>query len=467
MALIVPEAIPGESRGVEPVRLVLASCSTLLATAIGQNSRSSWAAAGNDEWLLYDALRAAGVPFHVRAWDDTTTDWSSYDLVCVRTTWDYAESEARAASFRSWLQSIAAAGVTIANPGSVMCWNTHKRYLLDIAASMSAHPAPDDALEVRTIPTALISKGRVASAWDRAGTSRACSGESPGASEPVSSEVPVASPATSAPAAADLAALVRARGWSGLDLMIKPAVGGGSRACLRVPAGEVGSAGQAFLHECVCGGGSAGAFDVLVQPFLPGVAQGELSIVVIDGAVSHVVRKVPRSGDFRCQEEFGAQASVEAGGGVNPAICALAARVLGAAAEAFAETGGAAAEGGGGGSRGGLPSPQVLAARVDLLPLLSPEESAPSHDPPRASAYALLEVELVEPSLFFREAARAGVDAAGAMARALQKRLLLASAAKASGHVQHSGWQRSTQQARAPCAQPDSAGDSESAVGST
>ena len=43
----------------------------------------------------------------------------------------------------------------------------------------------------------------------------------------------------------------------------------------------------------------------LVQEFLPEIAMGELSLIFIDGGFNHAVRKVPRQGDFRVQCEFG------------------------------------------------------------------------------------------------------------------------------------------------------------------
>ncbi|SRR5581483_1912238 len=47
--------------------------------------------------------------------------------------------------------------------------------------------------------------------------------------------------------------------------------------------------------------------DALVQPYVHGIeSDGELSIVCIDGVVTHVVQKVPAAGDFRTQEHHGA-----------------------------------------------------------------------------------------------------------------------------------------------------------------
>jgi hypothetical protein len=54
------------------------------------------------------------------------------------------------------------------------------------------------------------------------------------------------------------------------------------------------------LHADCC------AADMMVQPYVSSVeAAGELSVVVIDGAISHALVKRPVAGDFRTQEEHG------------------------------------------------------------------------------------------------------------------------------------------------------------------
>jgi glutathione synthase/RimK-type ligase-like ATP-grasp enzyme len=63
-----------------------------------------------------------GVP---AVWDDETVDWDSFDLVVVRSTWDYAE---RRDLFLLW----AAALPRVLNPLPVLRWNTDKRYLLEL-----------------------------------------------------------------------------------------------------------------------------------------------------------------------------------------------------------------------------------------------------------------------------------------------------------------------------------------------
>jgi hypothetical protein len=69
---------------------------------------------------------AAGEP---AVWDDPSVDWSTYDLVVIRSTWDYAP---RRDDFVAWAHRVA--GVTrLANPAPVVEWNTDKTYLRALA----------------------------------------------------------------------------------------------------------------------------------------------------------------------------------------------------------------------------------------------------------------------------------------------------------------------------------------------
>ncbi|HEY4927968.1 MAG TPA: hypothetical protein VIH95_02385 [Acidimicrobiales bacterium] len=82
-------------------------------------------------------------PFHERAcasmgidldhcvWSDPEVPWADYDLVVVRSTWDYLE---HLEEFRDWLHRVGALG-TLHNPAPVISWNLDKRYLLDLSAA--------------------------------------------------------------------------------------------------------------------------------------------------------------------------------------------------------------------------------------------------------------------------------------------------------------------------------------------
>ncbi|MER5436205.1 hypothetical protein [Streptomyces sp. NPDC002588] len=97
--------------------------------------------------VLLRALRAAGADADGVFWDDTAVDWAAYDLVLIRSTWDYSW---RAAEFTAWTQKVAAV-TRLANPAEVVRWNTDKRYLGELAAA-----------GVPTVPTRYIAPGEPA-----------------------------------------------------------------------------------------------------------------------------------------------------------------------------------------------------------------------------------------------------------------------------------------------------------------
>ena len=76
----------------------------------------------DDEPLVIDELRARGVVAEPAVWDDEQIDWSAYELVVVRCTWDYT---ARREQFLEWAQSLP----RVLNAPEVLEWNTDKRYL--------------------------------------------------------------------------------------------------------------------------------------------------------------------------------------------------------------------------------------------------------------------------------------------------------------------------------------------------
>ncbi len=199
--------------------------------------------AGRADDVLAAALADRDVEVSRPCWDDADVDWAAPDLAVVRTTWDYAE---RREEFLAWAERTAAQ-VAVVNPPDVLRWNTHKSYLMEL----EERGAP-------VVPTAWLGRGdRVA-----------------------------------------VADLVASRGWG--DALAKPAVGVGGRGLVRI-SGAAPEAAQAEVDALLEHG------DVLLQPFLSAVeADGELSVVVIDGAVSHAVRKRPQAGEYRVQEERGA-----------------------------------------------------------------------------------------------------------------------------------------------------------------
>jgi glutathione synthase/RimK-type ligase-like ATP-grasp enzyme len=113
---------------------------------------------------------------------------------------------------------------------------------------------------------------------------------------------------------------------------------------------------------------------MLIQPFLPAIAtDGELSLFYFGGRYSHAISKHPAKGDFRVQEQFGGQE-----------------RALNAPADAKALAENALAS-----TQKLLDCAPLAYARVDML---RDEDGA----------VRLMELELIEPSLFLRFASDGG-----------------------------------------------------------
>lgn len=74
---------------------------------------------------LVEALSTRGIEAIPAVWDDSEVDWSAFDLVVVRSTWDYAE---RLDAFLAW----AAALPRVLNEFDVLRWNTDKSYLSEL-----------------------------------------------------------------------------------------------------------------------------------------------------------------------------------------------------------------------------------------------------------------------------------------------------------------------------------------------
>jgi hypothetical protein len=158
---------------------------------------------------------------------------------------------------------------------------------------------------------------------------------------------------------------------------LKPTIGASSSNTLRFGLDELPKA-QTFLDNLLS------THKFMLQPYLKSVESfGEVSLLYIGGKFTHAVRKVPVDGDYRVQDDYGAHdepyaPSVELQG-VGNAVLAAAACV-----------------------KQGLPP--LLYARLDFLKDLD-------------GRFALNELELIEPSLFFRHSP----DAPSALVDALFK----------------------------------------------
>lgn len=92
--------------------------------------------------LLLGGLRAAGIDAEPAVWNSPAVEWDGYELVVLRSTWDYHLDPGR---FVAWVRSI---GSRLLNPPELVTWNASKRYLHELGGWGLA-----------TVPTAFVSPG--------------------------------------------------------------------------------------------------------------------------------------------------------------------------------------------------------------------------------------------------------------------------------------------------------------------
>jgi glutathione synthase/RimK-type ligase-like ATP-grasp enzyme len=100
-----------------------------------------------DDELLVRYLAESGVAAHPVLWNDGAADWSAFDAVLIRTTWDYHEQYTR---FLGWLAHLDQLGVPMINPNPMLRWNSDKRYLLELLS-----------LGIAIIPTQIAHAGEL------------------------------------------------------------------------------------------------------------------------------------------------------------------------------------------------------------------------------------------------------------------------------------------------------------------
>lgn len=260
----------------------------------------------NLEGFVSDDERAVA-PLEARGWSVESVswrqlcDWNRFDMVIIRTPWDYQNDPA---GFLKVLEQIEASRALLQNDLALVKWNIRKTYLRDLQARGN-----------RIVPTI----------WQEGG---------------ISPE--------------------RLKGFYAAfhteEIIIKPLISANADHTFRLRRQDIFFHYDALQHIF-----ADRAF--MVQPFMENIlAEGEYSLFYFAGEYSHAILKTPQRNDFRVQEEHG---------GMITAI---------KADEKLRRHGEAVM-----GSLGQIP----LYARVDLV-----RDSG--------NDFAIMEVELIEPALYFR-----------------------------------------------------------------
>lgn len=206
-----------------------------------------------EDRLVLEALMHANVNVRRVAWCDESIPWKDSLGALFRTTWDYFD---RWDEFSRWLRSTSQV-TELFNSAELVHWNLDKHYLHDLHER-----------GVAVVPTAYVPRNAFVPLYDVAAR----------------------------------------RGWN--QVVIKPAVAGAARDTYLVdaegdtailsPEAPSGRESERLWSDLVA------QQDMLVQPFLPDVmASGEVSVIWLEGQVTHAVLKRAKSGDFRVQDDHG------------------------------------------------------------------------------------------------------------------------------------------------------------------
>ncbi len=268
-----------------------------------------------DDHLAADELEARGWQVNTLPWTIRDVDWSAYDAVIVRSTWDYHKN---VEAFFEVMEQIEQSDAQLFNSVDLMQWNADKRYLADLAE--------------RGVPTVPTVFGRRLEAGD----------------------------------AAHFRVLLECD-----QLVIKPIHGANAEGAFRIASDLAPEAAvQRFRSD-----------HFMAQVFASSVqSEGEFSLFFFGGAFSHAIQKVPKAGDFRVQEEHG--------GAITPWEPEPSA--LEAATQSLTAI-----------------EQSTLYARVDLVR---------SND---LGEWWLMELEVIEPSMYFRMDDHAAVRFADALEHVL------------------------------------------------
>lgn len=257
-----------------------------------------------DDEHAIEPLTERGWQVSTVSWRQTNIPWSDFDLVIIRSTWDYWND---VPTFLDTLERINRE-TKLANRLDLVRWNLVKTYMRD--------------LEKRGI-------GIVPTLWARS---------------------------------LEADSFAKYQKELGTDeIVVKPVVGANGDDAFRVSQGDplerLQSIAARFFNR-----------DCMIQPFMPNIiSEGEYSLFFFSGQYSHAILKTPAESEFRSQEEHGGEIR-----SIVPQD-----KLLKRARQAMDTL-----------------SPAPLYARIDFI----------RND---ADDFLVMELELIEPSLYLRMDAQA------------------------------------------------------------
>ncbi|VEP17853.1 Glutathione synthase/RimK-type ligase, ATP-grasp superfamily [Hyella patelloides LEGE 07179] len=199
-----------------------------------------------EESLIISRLLEKGIKCRRIEWDNPQFDWEKCKLALFRTTWDYFE---KLPKFLDWLNKTSEK-IDFINSRETILWNLNKKYLSDLKNK-----------GISIVPTFFFPKGESVSPQKLFST--------------VDSE----------------------------EIVIKPVVSGTAKDTYRLNSNNI-SALMPTLVDLFR------EQEMMLQPFQESILNdGEISLIVIGGKCTHAIKKTPKSGDFRVQDDYGGTVS--------------------------------------------------------------------------------------------------------------------------------------------------------------
>ncbi len=193
--------------------------------------------------LLVKPFQKHGFIAEATPWDRKGVDWKEYDLVILRTPWNY---HLQVPEFLGWIEYLESQKVKLWNPPNIIRWNMNKKYLLELSN-----------MGIPIIPTLICSKENI-------------------------HQIPPQ---------------IMERNWK--EIILKPGFGASSYQIQKIKAEDFDPESksiQTILKNSI----------LLIQQFMKEISTtGEFSFIFFDKKFSHAIHKKPKVNEFRSQPEFG------------------------------------------------------------------------------------------------------------------------------------------------------------------
>src|SRR5262245_29464116 len=82
-----------------------------------------------DDQIAVNELRKNGFDVKAVVWNSPIDSLENFDLLIVRSHWDYADSDEAKSQFMQWIGDLEKAGLRVVNPAAFMQWLLDKHYL--------------------------------------------------------------------------------------------------------------------------------------------------------------------------------------------------------------------------------------------------------------------------------------------------------------------------------------------------